>query len=241
MMTQQSRNRFVALDAARGGAIIAMIAYHIIFDLNYFGIFAFDPQFKYLAYPIAGTFIFIAGISLHLKAESIGTQSDRRLYIRTFLSRGLKILLIAALITLVTWFYPHDGFIVFGILHLIGTATLLAIPFLPFGKWNVIPASLVLLIGFFFFPIIGPAYLIPIGVYPPGFTSLDYEPLIPWFSLILFGIAAGSIGFSGKKIQNKSNPLFRILAIPGRNSLIIYLIHQPVIIGTLVLIGLVTI
>lgn len=240
MMPQQSKNRFLALDAARGGAIIAMIAYHIIFDLNYFGIFAFNPQFKYLAYPIAGTFIFIAGISLHLKAESIGMQSNRRLYIRTFLSRGLKLLLIAALITLVTWVYPHDGFIVFGILHLIGTGTLLAIPFLPLGKWNIIPASLILLIGFFF-PIIGPGYLIPIGIYPPGFTTLDYEPLIPWFSLILFGIAAGSIGFSGKKIQKTSNPLFRILAIPGRNSLIIYLIHQPVIIGTLVLIGLVAI
>lgn len=237
-MPQQCSNRIVALDAARGGAIIAMIVYHIIFDLNYFGIITFDPVFKYLAYPIAGAFIVIAGISLHLKAESIGMQSDRRRYIRRFLSRGLKILLIAAAITIATWVYPHDGFIVFGILHLIGTATILSIPFLALGRWNVIPAALIVMIWIFVFPISGPGYLIPIGIYPPGFITLDYEPLIPWFSLILLGVAAGSIISSRKGFQKTSNRVFRLLAIPGRNSLIIYCIHQPVIIGALVLTGL---
>lgn len=241
MIPQQRTNRVVALDAARGGAIIAMIAYHIIFDLNYFGIIAFDPLFRYLAYPIAGAFIFIAGISLHLKMKSIRVQSESKEYVRTFLSRGLKLLLIAAAITIATWVYPHDGFIVFGILHLIGTATILSIPFLALGRWNVIPAALILMIWIIFFPISGPGYLIPIGIYPPGFITLDYEPLIPWFSLVLLGIAAGSISYSGRGIYKYNNCLFRLLAIPGRYSLIIYLIHQPIIIGSLFLTGLVAI
>jgi len=225
------------LDATRGVSLIAMIAYHIIFDLRYFGIIQIDPFFRYMAYPIAGSFIFIAGISLHLKARSIGMQADYRGSASPFISRGIKILGIAAGITIVTWIYPHEGFIVFGILHLIGISTILAILFLPLGRWNILPAGMIILIWFLFFPVYGPAHLIPLGIYPPGFYTLDYEPLIPWFSLILLGIAAGTFRYSKKEIKQHNNRIVNLLAVPGRNSLLIYLIHQPIIIGFLVLIG----
>lgn len=225
------------LDAARGVSLIAMIVYHIIFDLSYFGIIQVDPFFRYMAYPIAGSFIFIAGISLHLKARSIGMQADYRSSVSPLISRGIKILGIAAGITIVTWIYPHEGFIVFGILHLIGISTILAILFLPLGRWNILPAGMIILIWFLFFPVYGPAHLIPLGIYPPGFYTLDYEPLIPWFSLILLGIAAGTFRYSKKEIKQHNNRIVNLLAVPGRNSLLIYLIHQPIIIGFLVLIG----
>ncbi len=225
-----------ALDATRGVSLIAMIAYHIIFDLHYFGIIQFDPFFRYMAYPIAGSFIFIAGISLHLKAQSIGMQTYSRASVSPFISRGIKILGIAAGITILTWIYPHEGFIIFGILHLIGVSTILAILFLPLGKWNILPAGILILIWLSIFPLYGPAYLIPLGIYPPGFYTLDYEPLIPWFSLILLGIAAGSFRYSKKTQKERKNRIVNLLAVPGRNSLLIYLIHQPIIIGFLFLI-----
>ncbi len=236
MSEPQRTKRDDMLDAARGVSLIAMIAYHIIFDLNYFGIIQSDPFFRYLAYPIAGSFIFIAGISLHLKAQSVGMQRYSRASVSPFISRGIKILGIAAGITIVTWIYPHEGFIVFGILHLIGLSTILAILFLPLGRWNILPAGILILIWLIFFPLYGPAYLIPIGIYPPGFYSLDYEPLIPWFSLILLGIAAGSFRYSKMTKKEQNSRIVNLLAVPGRNSLLIYLIHQPIIIGFLVLI-----
>lgn len=236
MSARDPAKRDVLLDAARGGAIIAMILYHIIFDLNYFEMIQIDSYFYYLAYPIAGTFIFIAGISLHLKAQSIRKRSGNRGYAYPFISRGFSILAIAAGITIVTWIYPHEGFIVFGILHLIGVSTILAILFLPLGKWNILPAGVIILIWFIFFPLYGPAYLIPLGIYPPGFYTLDYEPLIPWFSLILLGMAAGAFRYSEKPKQQRNNRIVNFLAVPGRNSLFIYIIHQPIIIGCLLLI-----
>jgi uncharacterized membrane protein len=236
MNALHGKKRDDALDAARGVSLIAMIAYHIVFDLSYFGYIQFDPFFRYLAYPIAGSFIFIAGISLSIKAQSIGLQADYRASVSPFISRGIKILGIAAGITIVTWIYPHEGFIVFGILHLIGISTILAILFLPLGRWNILPAGMIILIWLIFFPLNGSAYLIPLGIYPPGFYTLDYEPLIPWFSLILVGIAAGSVWYSGKRIKQRENRIVKLLAVPGRNSLIIYLIHQPIIIGFLFLI-----
>lgn len=233
--------RDITLDAARGVAICAMVVYHLLFDLWYFGVTELPPIFSHLAYPIAGSFIFIAGISLHLKAASAERKLDRSGYYRTFLFRGGKILCIAAAITLITWIYPHKGFIVWGILHLIGAATILAIPFLRLGKWNIIPACLIIAIWLIFFPIPGPDHLIPLGIHSPVFYTLDYEPLIPWFSLILLGIVYGSIRYHGDaKCQNK-NRILRHLALFGRHSLMIYLIHQPIIIGILLITGMIMI
>ncbi|MDG1936034.1 MAG: heparan-alpha-glucosaminide N-acetyltransferase domain-containing protein, partial [Paracoccaceae bacterium] len=62
--------RCVELDVLRGIAIIAMIIFHFTFDLGYFGVIASDtiyrPNWILFQKFIAGSFIFIAGISLHL-------------------------------------------------------------------------------------------------------------------------------------------------------------------------------
>ena len=39
----------------------------------------------------------------------------------------------------------------------------------------------------------GPAFLLPLGVIPAGFHSLDYYPLLPWASLFLCGAALGKV------------------------------------------------
>lgn len=231
----KSLHRDITLDAARGGAICAMVAYHLLFDLTYFGILDLNSAFRYLAIPIAGSFIFIAGISLHLKAKS----TERIHHPEIFLRRGGKLLCIAAAITLITWIYPHEGFIIWGILHLIGAATILAIPFLHLGRWNIIPACLIILIWLIFFPITGPDYLIPLGIHSSSFFTLDYEPLIPWFSLILLGIAFGPIRSARNRLHQKATTPMRYLAGIGRHSLLIYLIHQPLIIGMLYLTGMI--
>ncbi|MDO8841697.1 heparan-alpha-glucosaminide N-acetyltransferase [Methanocalculus sp.] len=241
MQSTPVAERDITLDAARGVAICAMVAYHLLFDLLYFGVTGLPPFFFYLAYPIAGSFIFIAGISLHLKSGSAERRLDRQGYYRTFLIRGGKILCIAAAITLITWIYPHKGCIVWGILHLIGAATILAIPFLRLGRWNIIPACMIIVIWLIFFPISGPDYLIPLGIHSPVFYTLDYEPLIPWFSLILLGIVYGSFRYQGEAKHKNENSILRHLALFGRHSLIIYLIHQPVIIGILLITGMIVI
>ena len=66
----------------------------------------------------------------------------------------------------------------------------------------------------------------------------DYVPLLPWFGVVLLGLFAGPriIGFARRTagVLNRHG-LVRGLALAGRHSLIIYLLHQPLLIGTLFL------
>src|SRR3989338_7023411 len=64
------KQRFWEIDFARGIAVIAMVFFNWLFALYYFGLLpSFDPQnpfWRDFAIITAGTFIFIAGVSLAL-------------------------------------------------------------------------------------------------------------------------------------------------------------------------------
>lgn len=248
-------SRFYELDAFRGFSVILMVIYHFLFDLEYFGIREmpswFWPQQLY-GIPITFLFIFIAGISLALSASK---TKDAVTLTKKLIKRGAFIFAVGLLITAVTWIYPHDGAILFGVLHLIGLSTILAIPFLIgltkeapfFGKYKktaawVLPfvfGAAVILASKIVEKISGPIWLVPLGIHPYGFYALDYEPLFPWFGVILLGIAVGTWLYPlGKRrsflsfLKNEP-PFLKIFSWIGRHSLLIYLGHQPVIIGIL--------
>jgi uncharacterized membrane protein len=86
--------------------------------------------------------------------------------------------------------------------------------------------------------------LIPFGIRPENFSSVDYFPMIPWFGVILIGYGIGcllydkrlrAMGFELGK-NTHSSQLLVLTAFFGRHSLLIYLIHQPIIIALLWLI-----
>ncbi len=64
--------------------------------------------------------------------------------------------------------------------------------------------------------------------------SVDYEPLFPWFGVVLAGLGLGLILYPGG-VRSFSLPEIpvrweRVLTLPGKHSLLIYIVHQPVII-----------
>ena len=66
--------------------------------------------------------------------------------------------------------------------------------------------------------------------------TLDFEPLLPWLGPFLLGLAVGKIASRMQLLtllQLPDTPVTRLLAWPGRHSLLIYLIHQPLLIGGL--------
>jgi uncharacterized membrane protein len=87
----------------------------------------------------------------------------------------------------------------------------------------------------------GPAFLLPLGIMPLGFASVDYTPLFPWLGVVLVGLGLGSVLYAGGVRQFRIPPVPDRVVAPltflGRHSLVIYLIHQPVII---LLLGLAT-
>jgi len=79
-------------------------------------------------------------------------------------------------------------------------------------------------------------WLYPLGLTAPGFRSADYFPLLPWFFLFLTGTVLGGWCLSHRDSRLLTKFLPAVLTWPGRHSLIIYILHQPVLYGICLLI-----
>ncbi|GAA3864595.1 heparan-alpha-glucosaminide N-acetyltransferase [Celeribacter arenosi] len=230
-----SRPRIAALDLARTAALLGMVAYHFVYDLALFNFLPprqpFTPFWKGLAVLTAGSFLFLAGVSLHL-AHARGLRWP------AFRARLLRILAAALLITVVSYLYMPDRFIHFGILHAIATASVIGLAFLRVPVWGVILAA----IAAFFAPNVltsdffSPDYWHWTGLAPKARPALDFVPLFPWIAPFLAGMAVSKAATNTglwTALQSRATPsrAMRILAWPGRHTLIIYLLHQPLLVG----------
>jgi uncharacterized membrane protein len=244
MMDERLKIRFWEVDFLRGVAVAMMVLYHFVFDSNYFGISNFNIHggfWFYFARLTAALFIILVGISLALSHERMRVMGQEGAFKTKLLRRGIWILCLAMGITLITYIVVREDFIVFGVLHLIGVSIILAYPFLGLGAANIVLGSLVIFIGLCLQSSgFGSPWFLWLGLSPVGFHSLDYLPLFPWFGVVLLGIAVGDFFYSGyrRRIhlpELSSSYAVQPLAFMGRNSLIIYLIHQPVLIALLYL------
>jgi uncharacterized membrane protein len=245
--------RFWEIDFLRGLAIILMIAYHFLFDLNFFGIYSLDIYsgiYWYFPRLIASIFIFLVGISLYLsytRAEISGTYTRERDFFFKYLKRGIWIFSLGLLITLSTWIFIRSAFIIFGILHFIGLAIILQYPFLKFNQrypyLNLCTALIFIAAGLYLGSFtVDFSWLLWLGFIPQNLITVDYFPLLPWFGVVSLGIFTGSILYKNYKRKFKFPELNKHLSIKtftflGRHSLLIYFIHQPVLIVLLYLWG----
>jgi len=137
------------------------------------------------------------------------------------------------------------GIVAFGILHLIGISIVLAYPFLNLRFTNLVLGVLVFGLGLYVQAgdPTGGLWLLPFGVVPEGWVMPDYRPLLPWFGVVLVGLFAGNVVYGdGRRPKGIPDPApvpVRPLLPLGRNSLAIYLVHQPVMIVLLAALGVV--
>lgn len=251
------QERFWEVDLLRGLAIILMITYHFIFDLNFFGIYSLDIFSGVLWYfprIIAAIFIFLVGISLYLsytRGEILGTYPGEGDFFLKYLKRGVWIFSLGLVITLVTWIFIREEFIVFGILHFIGLAIILQYPFLKYNKkyryLNLAAGLIFILTGIYLARFtFNFDWLLWLGFIPQNLTTVDYFPLLPWLGVVSLGIFAGGILYRDYQRRFKFPDLssylpVRVFTFLGRHSLIIYFIHQPILIGVLYLSGVLNI
>lgn len=231
--------RYPLIDFIRGFALINMVIYHLIWDLVY--IFGVNMNW-YVSKPghlwqqtICITFIFLSGFCWNFGKRKI--------------KRGLEILAVSFLITIFTAVFMPENTILFGVLTLLGSAALLMVPLNKVLKnFNIYVGFFISLIVFVLTKNISSGVIslggfqvnIPENLYlnlftaylgfpPRGFMSVDYFPIIPWTFLYI----AGYFFYLIIKKLNWVKPLQINLFPPiqwwGRKSLIIYVIHQPVI------------
>lgn len=235
-----TKQRIHELDSIRGVGVILMILFHLIFDLYFFKIINFPPdQLPWILIARAAQIIFIvcAGITF-----AFSTEKSPDLKISKIFQSKLKYLLtlssLALLITLITWLLFGDQFVIFGILHFYVIATLLTIPLQKLKIWNGLLGILILLAAFLLPKFDALWWTYPLGLNAPTFLAFDYFPLLPWYGVFLIGVALGSFLIS-KNIFSNYQSIFRNLTLEkiGKHSLLIYLFHQPIIAGMILLIN----
>ncbi len=235
------KKRYHLLDGIRGLVLVSMILYHASWNLVY--IYGLDWDWYRGAWAhlwqqsICWTFILLSGF-----CWSMGGKH---------LKRGLLVFGGGALVTVVTLLVMPQNRVVFGVLTFIGSCMLLMIPlhqllkrikpemgitvsmllfiltgnindgYLGFGDCNILKLPRVLYCNLF------TTYL---GFPEPAFFSTDYFPLMPWLFLFVSGYFLYRIfihkGILQKKIFEKNIPFLGFL---GKHSLLIYLLHQPLL------------
>lgn len=225
-----TKNRITEIDFLRGIAIILMIIFHLIVDLKDFYHYNLDylTGFWYLEGKFSAIlFILLCGVSSTLSKNSI--------------RHGIIVFLWALFLTIITYFYNKNCFIWFGILHFLGISLLSAnlVKNLPITWLSIISSSSIILGTLFSERFIANPYLFPIGLVNSTFISLDYYPLFPWYGVFLLGIIMGKRFYgTKKKLSNfQAYPSFtKPILLLGQHSLMIYLIHQPLLLALLYII-----
>lgn len=232
--------RIEALDAARGLALIAMATYHLTWDFEFFGYLepgtATSGWLKIYARAIASSFLFLAGFSLVL-------AHFPELKARSFAKRLAVIVAAAAAITVATAVAMPESMIFFGILHAIAAGSLVGLAFLRLPPLVTLAAAAaaIALPNFYRSEIFDAPALLFVGLSQHLPRSNDYVPLLPWVGALLTGIAAARIaiasGWLSRLAGLPAGPSW--LRLAGRNSLIVYLLHQPLLIAVVFLISII--
>lgn len=239
------KQRYFWIDNIRAVAMLSMIAYHAVWDLVYlygmdWGWYRSDLAFVWQQ-SICWTFILLSGFCWSFSKNP--------------LKQGLLVAGAGLIITVVTLSFSYESRVIFGVLNVIGASALLMIPLKKvFEKIPSVTGALVMFLlfaitygindrhlGFFGAELIElPEMLYRnlattfLGFTDAGFFSADYFSVLPWSFLYFTGYFLSRLWREGKipgaACMNKKMPLLTWI---GKHSLIIYMLHQPVLLGVL--------
>ncbi len=234
------KKRIYVLDELRGLFIVLMVLYHLLYDLVFiFGInlpfYARDIMPLQPIIPIG--FATIAGIGCFISGKNV--------------RRGLIVFGCGLVISVATLIFMPGQAVIFGVLSMLGAGTVLCgVVKKLLLKVNPlvggVVATLLFVVTFNLIynspvpdfiassPLYQSGVLLVIGYPAPGFYSSDYFPIIPWVFAIFLGFFMGRV-----LLKNPPNFIYNSYIKPlgfiGRHSLLIYMLHQPVIYGLLYL------
>lgn len=225
--------RLAGLDIFRGVAIVLMVIFHFCFDLNNFHVVHFDLKhgdfWKYYRYLIVTMFVFTSGISLKLTHKDF-IKFDK-------VKKRVIILALASMFVSVGSYtqFP-DSWIYFGILHFFLFSSIFGLFFLKVPKTSL-ALAIVILFGYYY-DILNTHWLFNLLQKPlhlPIYYTEDLATIFPWFGLFLLGIVFSHYKLHYKvfnlNLFNYTGLINHFFSFIGKHSLLIYLIHQPILFG----------
>lgn len=222
------KQRIHLIDAARGLAVLLMVGHHALYNLMvFYNIsipFLHSNLFFVLQFIFSGLFIFVSGLCCRFSKSN--------------LKRGVIAFSIGLIISIVTITAVPNNAIYFGILHFLGSSMIIySLLGRFFEKLNdmfsIIAFFITFMIASWFLPTsttISP-YLFPFGLVHPTFRSSDYFPIFPFIFLFISGTGFGGLVKANKLPKWFYETKVKFLPVVGRNSLTIYVVHQPILIA----------
>ncbi|GGB33011.1 hypothetical protein GCM10011492_24490 [Flexivirga endophytica] len=232
--------RWAVVDVLRGIAIIAVVAFHLTWDLGDLGFISWRISAhwsgKVIAHAIAGSFLLLVGLSLVLAHR-------RGIRWASFWRREVQLVALALVITGFSAIFEPGELVTFGILHAIALVSLVGLPVVQAPR--IVPWALAVV-----------ALVLPWIVHLPGRSpwvswtgladgtepSLDWQPMLPWIALTFGGVGlmrwlldTGEEATTVARLRAwrpTATPV-RWVGVLGRHTLAIYVVHQPVLYGAL--------
>ncbi|MFN9031668.1 MAG: heparan-alpha-glucosaminide N-acetyltransferase [Betaproteobacteria bacterium] len=224
--------RLPIVDALRGFAVVQMIVYHFIYDLDYFGWVDLamnrDQPWVLWRTLIVTQFLLLVGVSLVLRdAYKPG--------VRDFWRRWAEVAGAAALVSIGSWLVFESRFIWFGILHFVAAALILGRLLLPLKAWCVPLGVAAIVAGVTYrHEFFGTMLTSVVGFAHNKPRTEDYVPLFPWLGVVLVGMGLAALwqqrGFPlTPALQRLNAAVPRVLVVLGTWALTVYLVHQPLL------------
>lgn len=248
-MSEYSKTgRFIELDLLRGVAILAMILGHLLWDLDYYGIAALDDSvYSFFQIIAPNLFFLLVGMCIVVSFKKRQTKgfNDLNEYYKHLFTRGMKIFALGVVLTVITLIFIPDKPILFGVLHCIGISIILSIPFLKYRQYTIFFSVIFIILGMLVSNIVinNPTiFHLALGLHQKGIWgyTVDYFPLLPWFGICLLGLVVGDLLYHGdsRRFYFPDLSVYRpakIFSWFGQQSLMIYLLHQPLIAAVIIL------
>ncbi len=225
--------RIEVLDVWRSLCVAVMVVYHGIYDMTVFGMADRSVLASAAAhvteYAAAASFILISGMVSG--------------YSRDLLKRGFTVFCIGLAVIAAMNAVGEPAS--FGILQFLGISMMLLSRCRDkLKKYIGCPAfPLCCAVLFAVFAALTEAvrvkakWLYPLGFTYEGFYSADYFPLLPWIFVYLLGAWGGALIEKYRYLPAFNRHYPAMLTFPGRHSLAIYVLHQPIIYGICALIS----
>ena len=223
--------RYQLVDITRGLAFVAMVVYHATWFADDYGLVDVDlhGSLAWVVFQkcIAGTFFFLVGSSLYLAHR---TEVKRR----AFAWRMAKLGVCAATVSVTSVFLNPDRLVTFGILHCIMATSIVGLAFLRLGALNIGLGAALVAIGI---GVRSTLFDVPAlrwtGLGTEWIPTFDFQPFLPWFGVVLLGVAAGQFAWPrSREIHSDAAPA-RGLALLGQWALWLYMAHVPVLVVTM--------